>query len=152
MAQAVRDDGSRLLALNEIFVGHRSHQSAKYLLEVNEKKERQSSSGMICATGSGATGWVRSITTQRNLQEDLPGPCDSQLAWFVREPFPSINSSTTLDHGQIDQGQVLRVWSEMGEGGTLFADGIEQDPIEFLGPQYIDISVAKERLQLLVPQ
>jgi len=30
MAQAALDDGQRLLALNEVFIGHRSHQSARW--------------------------------------------------------------------------------------------------------------------------
>ena len=36
-----------LLALNEIFVGHRSHQSARYRLAVGDRHEHQSSSGLI---------------------------------------------------------------------------------------------------------
>lgn len=35
MAEARLDDGATLLALNEIFVGHRSHQSARYRLIAN---------------------------------------------------------------------------------------------------------------------
>lgn len=39
----------------------------------------------------------------------------------------------------------------MGEGGRLFADGIEQDSKEFLGPQKVTIAVAVERLELVIP-
>lgn len=152
MAQAVRDDGLRILALNEIFVGHRTHQSARYLLRYDDKEERQSSSGLICATGSGATGWIRSITQQRQLHEALPQPSAQQLAWFVREPFPSVSTGTSLDHGILLSGQSLKIRSEMGEGGTIFADGIEHDPIEFLGPQQVEIGLAAERLELVVPE
>lgn len=151
MAEALRDDGLRLLALNEIFIGHRGHQSARYLLQAGKLQERQSSSGLICATGTGATGWVRSITTQRKLGQKLPTPVDSQLAWFVREPFPSVSTGTSLDHGSVASGDSLEIVSEMGEGGTLFADGIEQDQMEFLGPQRVTVSVAMERLELVVP-
>src|SRR5262245_56333854 len=35
MAIAEREDGLRLLALNELYVGHKTHQSARYLLRVN---------------------------------------------------------------------------------------------------------------------
>lgn len=151
MAVAERDDGLRLLALNEVFVGHRSHQSARYRLRAGERLERQSSSGLICATGTGATGWARSITAQRGLREGLPAATDGRLAWFVREPFPSVSTGTSLDHGTVADGEALEIVSEMGEGGTIFADGIEQDPVEFLGPQTVRISVAKERLELVVP-
>ncbi len=152
MAEARRDDGLRLLALNEIFMGHRSHQSARYVLLAGDRRERQSSSGLICATGTGATGWARSITMQRNMDHSLPAPSDDQLAWFVREPFPSVSTGISLDFGSVDKSERLEVISEMGEGGTLFADGIEQDSMEFLGPQKVTISVANERLELVIPQ
>jgi NAD kinase len=40
MAEARLDNGERLLALNEIFVGHRSHQSARYVVKAGEMVER----------------------------------------------------------------------------------------------------------------
>ena len=57
MAEARLDDGQTLLALNEIFVGHRTRQSARYRIAIGEAEERHSSSGMIVSTGTGATGW-----------------------------------------------------------------------------------------------
>jgi hypothetical protein len=39
MVQAELDDGQRLLALNEIFVGHRTHQSARYRLGFGRASE-----------------------------------------------------------------------------------------------------------------
>jgi hypothetical protein len=44
MVDARLDDGRRLLALNEVFLGHASHQSARYALEVADEAERHSSS------------------------------------------------------------------------------------------------------------
>ena len=44
----------------------RSHQSARYTLAVGERAERQSSSGLIVATGTGATGWAASIHRERH--------------------------------------------------------------------------------------
>jgi NAD kinase len=71
MAHARLDDGQQLLALNEIFVGHRTHQSARYRIRpADEQEERHSSSGVIVSTGTGATGWARSI--QRSAQTGLP--------------------------------------------------------------------------------
>jgi len=85
MAQVEREDGQRLLALNEVFVGHRTHQSARYRLRVDGREERQSSSGLICATGTGGTGWARSIAQQRHLDLSL-GAEEPRLAWLGREP------------------------------------------------------------------
>jgi hypothetical protein len=150
MAMAEREDGQRLLALNEVFIGHRSHQSARYRLRVGQQQERQSSSGVICSTGTGCTGWARSIRDQRRLPEPLPLPDQRQLAWFVREPFPSVYTATGLDHGLLDKDKGLIVDSEMGEGGVVFADGIESDRLEFLDGHRIEVKVAHTTLNLVV--
>ena len=151
MALAEREDGQRLLALNEVFVGHQSHQSAKYRIEVDGEEERHSSSGVICATGTGSTGWARSIVEQRKLDIDLPFPTEASLAWFVREPFPSVYTGTELTWGFLSEGFQLVLHSEMGHGGVIFADGIEQDYLEFLSGQVVSISIAEDTLNLLIP-
>ena len=151
MAVAEREDGQRLLALNEVFVGHQSHQSARYRLRAGDREERQSSSGVICATGTGSTGWVRSIVEQRDLDVPLPQPEEPRLAWFVREPFPSVYTGTALDFGFLEPGSPLVLRSEMGRGGVLFADGIESDRVEFLDGHTVRIGVADDTLNLLVP-
>ena len=151
MAEARTEDGQRLVALNEIFVGHRSHQSARYVLRQGKNTERQSSSGLLCATGTGATGWARSIVGQRGLAVDLPAPEEPRVAWFVREPFPSVSTGTSLDHGFADEETPLTLVSEMGEGGALFADGIESDRIELPGGCGVRIGIAATRLRLVFP-
>ena len=151
MTVAEREDGQRLLALNEIFVGHRTHQSARYVLEASGRRERQSSSGLLCATGTGATGWARSISEQRRIERVLAGPEDPRLAWFVREPFPSVYTETKLDFGLLEPGERLLAHSEMAEGGVAFADGIESDALEFLGGQSLALRRAAEVLHLVVP-
>lgn len=151
MAVAVRDDGLELAALNELFVGHASHQSARYRLELAGERERQSSSGVICSTGTGATGWARSIALQRGLAEPLPAPVDPALLWLVREPFPSVATGTSLTLGRLGPGESLRLVSEMGEGGVVFADGIEHDYLELLAGRYVDLRLAGQTLNLVVP-
>jgi hypothetical protein len=150
MALVEREDGQTLLALNEIFVGHRSHQSARYRIRSGGREERHSSSGIICATGTGSTGWARSIGTQRGI-DGLPEPEEACLAWFVREPFPSVATGIDLNYGKLYRGESLDLTSEMGNGGVVFADGIEADYIEFLSGQAIRISIAEQRLRLVVP-
>ncbi|RWE65115.1 MAG: hypothetical protein EOS63_34985, partial [Mesorhizobium sp.] len=68
MVQAELGEGETLLALNEIFVGHRSHQSARYRIEAEGEAEDHSSSGLIVASGTGATGWARSIMEATHLE------------------------------------------------------------------------------------
>ena len=62
MVKAVLDDGQALTALNEIFIGHHSHQSARYVLTFSgESEEHQSSSGHHRLHWHGSIGWARSI-------------------------------------------------------------------------------------------
>jgi hypothetical protein len=147
MAAARLDDGQTLLALNEVFVGHRSHQSARYSLAVGERTERQSSSGLIVTTGTGATGWAASIHRERHSALVLPRPEDPRLAFFVREPWPSPHTGTSLDEGVLD-GTALSVQSEM-EGGVVFGDGIESDHLELDWGQRVEVGVAGSKLQLV---
>ena len=150
MAQVDREDGQRLLALNEVFVGHRTHQSARYRLRVDGREERQSSSGLICATGTGGTGWTKSIARQRHLELTL-GVEEPRLVWLVREPFPSVATGTDLDFGLLDADAALELVSEMGDDGVIFADGIESDRLDFLSGQLARITLAGQRLHLVVP-
>lgn len=149
MAEARLDDGQRLLALNEVFAGHRSHQSARYRVVLGGREERQSSSGVIVTTGTGATGWARSINLERRRPLDLPGPTEPAIAFLVREPFPSVATGTSIDGARLGPGEPLALVSEMNEGGVLFGDGIEEDRIDFAWGTRVEIRVAQERLRLV---
>ncbi len=149
LAEARLDDGQRLLALNEVFIGHRTHQSAKYRIRVGEKEERQSSSGLIVATGTGATGWARSIATQRKESTPLPKPIETRLAFFVREAWPSRATGTNLCQGLVDEAHPLELVSEMNNDGVIFGDGIEDDRLEFAWGMRAMIKPAAEHLRLV---
>lgn len=151
LVQALREDGQRLLALNEVFIGHQSHQSAKYTINAGNgaDPERQSSSGVIVSTGTGATGWTASICLQRGIETALPAPTSRALAWFVREPWPSVGTGTSLNFGVLGESDALTLQSELGEGGVVFGDGIESDFLEFNDGQTVTISVAPETLNLV---
>lgn len=154
MAEALLDDGQRLLALNEIFVGHRSHQSARYRLQwhshqEHSHQERHSSSGLIVATGTGATGWARSIHLERHSALKLPAPTDNRLVFFVREAFPSNATGTELTEGQLDAQTKLVVFSELDQGGVIFADGIESDALAFHWGMRLTVTTAQKSLHLV---
>lgn len=148
MVQADLDGGEQLLALNEIFVGHRSHQSARYRIEIDGAAEDQSSSGLIVASGTGQTGWARSIgeATQRTFGI---GAEESAVGYWVREPFPSVATGTALRAGRL-AGAALAVTSRMNEGGVIFADGIEQDFIAFDWGRRVELGPATRTLSLVV--
>jgi len=150
MVQAHLDDGQRLLALNEIFVGHRTHQSARYRIAWGGEEEAQSSSGVIVTTGTGATGWARSIARQRGTATPLPAATEERLVFFVREPFPSRATGIDIDQGTLGPDDTLGLRSEMNDLGTIFGDGIEDDRLEFGWGMRLEVAIAPQRLNLIV--
>jgi len=149
MVEARLDDGQRLLALNELFAGHRSHQSARYRIAHAGREERQSSSGVIVTTGTGATGWARSINGERRRPLALPGPAEAAVAFLVREPFPSVATGVAIDGAVLDQAHPLELVSEMNDGGVLFGDGIEEDRLDFGWGTRARLGPAAEVLRLV---
>lgn len=149
MVEARADDGQRILALNEVFLGHAGHQSARYVLKAGGSVERQSSSGLIVASGTGATGWAASINRERAAPLELPAPGDRALAWFVREAWPSRVTGTSLTAGRLAPPARLEVTCELGEGAVVFGDGIEADRLQPDWGQAISIGVADTALALV---
>jgi NAD kinase len=161
MAKASLNNGQTLYGVNDLFIGQRSHTSARYRLEIGERGENHSSSGIIVSTGLGSTGWLRSILTgaagiaaSLDAGDALPAPppppeatpWDANHLWFsVREPWPSTTSSATITFGRITQGQPLRVLSQMTENGVIFSDGIEKDFVEFQSGVLATIGVAERQ-------
>lgn len=148
MVEARSDDGQSLVALNEIMIGQPGHQSARYLLEVGGIVERQSSSGIIVGTGTGASGWCRSIARIQAPQLLLPEPTEQVLAWFVREPWPSPTTGVDLIAGRLDGDRLaLRV-----ESDTLvaFGDGIESDRLSLRWGQRVTVGISPRTLRTVV--
>ena len=147
MVEATTGDGRTLRALNEVFVGHRTHQSARYTLAVGGRAEDQSSSGIVVSTGTGATGWAASLNAARAQPLALPGPGDPALAWFVREAWPSPATRTTLTAGVLAGGARLEVTCRLGAGGVAFGDGMEGDALEVDWGETLSVAVAARRLR-----
>jgi NAD kinase len=162
MAEARLPDGQRMLAVNDLFIGPRSHTSARYELRWNDKQEVQSSSGLIVSTGLGSTGWMTSIVTgsmgianawspKKATMKYHPLPWDSdRLRFAVREPFPSRVTSTQLVYGEFDARKPLVLRSLMAEGGVIFSDGIEADRIALDAGVTVTIAPAVMRGRLVV--
>lgn len=149
MVHAVIPGGEKLLALNEIFVGHRTHQSAKYQIDYRDQSERHSSSGLIVTTGTGATGWARSISRERPMETRLPEPEERGLVFLVREAWPSVYTQTDCTVGWIDDGERLEITSRM-DNGIIFGDGVESDCIEFGWGRRVQVALADRVLRLVV--
>lgn len=157
-AEARTNDGQRLLGVNDLFIGPRSHTSARYALQWHGEQEEQSSSGIIVSTGFGSSGWFKSVlagaigvTGQKT--HPLAKGFDWQakkLYFTVREPFPSRTSGAHLVFGAIEGEEVLRLESHMPENGVVFSDGIESDYLNFNSGTVLTVGVAADHGQLVV--
>lgn len=141
LAEMELGDGQRLLAFNDLFVGMRSHVSARYRITVSARSESQSSSGILISTGAGSTGWMSSVFNMAAGVVAFAGGegarvprfawDDGRLLFAVREPFVSRHSSASIVAGWIEQGSEIRIESQMPAGGVVFSDGIEHDFLDF---------------------
>ncbi|EGX58350.1 hypothetical protein SZN_18301 [Streptomyces zinciresistens K42] len=151
MVEAVTDDTQRLVALNEIYLGAAGHQTARYRLGLEDDGgvvEAQASSGVIIGTGTGATGWLRSVWQERGGRLRLPSPTEERLLWFVREAWPSPATGTSQVAGELATGLRLRLTVE-SERLVAFGDGMETDALELTWGQTIRIGLCRDRLRLL---
>ena len=149
MVEAVLDDGQSLLALNDLYLGDPGHQSSRYTLTVPERgAERQSSSGIIVGTGTGATGWSSSIASDRALIDLLPTAETGSLAWFVREAWPSPATGRSLSFGALAAGERLEIVAE-SELLVAFGDGIERDRLSIAWGQRLAVAASDRRLALV---
>ena len=162
MAEARRPDGQVMVAVNDLFIGPRSHISARYEIALGERREVQSSSGVIVSTGLGSTGWMRSVVTGAvGVASELRGkrwpwaftgtPWDRrELVFAVREPFPSRSSQATLVYGAVLEDETLTLTSQMAEHGVVFSDGIEADYLEFNAGTRLEIRVAERSGRVVI--
>jgi NAD kinase len=161
MAKATMANGQVLYAVNDLFIGARSHTSAIYEIATEKGKETQSSSGVIVSTGLGSTAWFKSIVTGSLAIAGAFGgksgmPYSSQswdsaeLRFAVREPFPSRTSQVTLVYGELKKSEQLRMRSLMPENGVIFSDGIEADRLDFNSGTEAQIGVADREGRLVV--
>lgn len=160
LAEVVLNDGQKLLAFNDLFLGPHSHTSALYRIGWRKHTELQSSSGILVATGAGSTGWVSSAF---NMASGIAGLCggkpgrpvrigweDPRLLFIVREPFISKHSSAGIVAGMLGPGEELTIESRMPVGGVIFSDGMVADFLKFNSGAIAHIRAAQQRAHLVV--
>lgn len=191
MAKAATSDKQEIYAVNDLFIGAKSHVSARYQIDFNHKSEMHSSSGIIISTGLGSTGWLKGILSgsyglvssllrfsqnpdeKKNITNQGDKELNSesffqmfdigsitgnlglgweseQLAFSVREPFPSKSSQAQLVFGLINSSNQLKITSNMAQNGVIFSDGIESDFLNFTSGVEATISVADRKGNLVV--
>jgi NAD kinase len=157
MAQAKLNNGQTLRAVNDLFIGPRTHTSARYRIRIGDLEENQSSSGIIVSTGLGSTGWLRSILAGAEgissaASGKPPRSSDGSFDWSadylrfsVREPWPSKNSGAGITFGKIVRSKPLALVSQMPENGVIFSDGIENDFLQFNSGTEAVVSLSKSK-------
>lgn len=157
-AEAKMNDGQRLLAFNDLFIGISSHTSARYKISYDNREEEQSSSGLIVSTQTGSTGWLSSVFNmaygvaglfEKKLKPKQPELNDSELLFAVREPFQSVRTQIGISAGIIKDHQSLKIESLMPANGIIFSDGIESDFLKFNSGAIATIGIAKETATLV---
>jgi NAD kinase len=163
MAKASLNDGQVIHAVNDLFIGQKTHVSSRYHLRLGKQEEYQSSSGIIVSTGLGSSGWLKSVLTgAANIVSQASGMKISaspekeldwgvrQLYFSVREPFPSKTSKANLIFGKVTGDNPLKILSQMPENGVIFSDGIESDFLQFNSGIEATISVSEKKGHLVV--
>jgi NAD kinase len=159
LAEAALADGQRLVAFNDLFIGARTHVSARYRITIGAVAEEQSSSGVLVSTGAGSTGWMSSVFNMARGVADFTGGAagpgrtlpweDPRLLYVVREPFRSKHSQTTMIAGTIAGGGEVVLESLMPSGGVIFGDGVEADFLAFESGARVSLRAARQRAQLV---
>ncbi|MEM1136696.1 MAG: sugar kinase [Bacteroidota bacterium] len=157
-AEAKLNDGQRLLAFNDLFIGAASHVSARYKIAFNKQTEEHSSSGIIVSTQAGSTGWLSSIFNMANgitssfgkkSLRKRPAINDKELLFAVREPFKSVRTQIGINMGIIQDHNNLTIESLMPTNGVIFSDGIEKDFLKFNSGAIATIGIADEQAVLV---
>lgn len=145
------DDGQQVRGLNEVYVGDRGHQSARYLMRTPDGRgEPQSSSGVVVGTGTGATGWCASLARAHPSGPALPEPDEPALCWFVREAWPSPTTGTSLVAGRLTAGEQVEL-TIASDQLVVFSDGGEADRLVATRGQRVTVGLGERRLHLVAP-
>ena len=166
MAKASLNNGQTLYGVNDLFIGPKTHTSARYFIRCGGAGEAHSSSGVIVSTGVGATGWLKSLLTGAGAIANAAGDrgksdprqpglyeraitgfnWESDYLYFtVREPFPTKTTKAKLVFGRVTPESPLMLESQMAENGVIFSDGIEQDFLEFNSGTKAVIGIAEKK-------
>lgn len=163
LAEVRLDDDQRLVAFNDLFIGARSHVSARYRIGWRGRSEPHSSSGVVISTGAGSTGWLSSIFNMAGgilaltagATASLARPSlrweDPRLMFVVREPFISRHSRAGVVAGIVEPSEELRLESAMPSSGVIFSDGVEADYLNFNSGAVAHIRAAPQKAHLVVP-
>src|SRR5262245_17668318 len=99
LAKATLNDGQKLYAVNDLFIGQRTQVSAYYRVRLGERQEDHCSSGIIVSTGAGSTGWLRAVLAGAAgvMEQLLPAPSASASYASRRAQPPEVVAPSPVD-------------------------------------------------------
>lgn len=104
------------LALNEFLIAHKEPAaSSRYRLNAKGQSEKHVCSGLLVATPSGSTGFLRSEGGSVLAIDE------QNFAFLERAPFLRLGEQHKLRAGLLQRGEALVIVSEM-EGGMVYID------------------------------
>jgi NAD kinase len=121
MARAKVQDGQELLAVNDFFIGQKTHTSARYVIKYGGLKEPQSSSGVIVSTGLGSTGWMKSIIAGASR---INGS-------VIGRPYGGRQEAENLTEVDDEPSEVMPIMMLQDAGNFSKARGIEDEEMCF---------------------
>jgi NAD kinase len=118
MAKVTLNTGPTLHAVNDFFIGPRTHISARYQIRLGEVAENHSSSGVIISTGLGSTGWLKSLLTGAAA---ITQSAESVLGSTGHWPVPSGDSPDGI--GVMAGDRLREIAPHVPVGGSPTASG-----------------------------
>lgn len=134
-------------AVNEVYIGHKySSGMSRYVLNFNNKEEKQMSSGIVITTGAGSTAWYSNIYHNLFWKFGFLGSSfnkDSEkLKFVVMNPNRHGINICKIKNGIIKKGDIFKIKSIMNFDGCISVDGnTEERMYEFNRGATANISV-----------
>ena len=162
LADATLNDGQRLLAFNDLFLGARSHVSALYRIvcgvsapETQSSKRRSGFDrrrfhrlDFLCLQhGFGCDEFLRRATGQGHSHALGRSASVIRRSGAVYQP-PLAEAGIVA--GMLETGEELVLESLMPSGGAIFSDGMEADFLQFNSGAIVRVRAAEQRARLVV--
>ena len=150
MAKASLNDGQQIYAVNDLFIGPKSHTSARYTLELGDTRESQSSSGIIVSTGAGRPAgfgrfWRRRRCGLRIRQSPTAAASSRFVSVRCRGRSAVLQRPRAVRQQHVDRR--TGVWKDYSPTETRrqFADADRRS--DFLGRHRVGLSALQQRLR-----
>lgn len=118
--------------------------TSRYVIEFNNQREEQRSSGVVISTGSGSFAWYKSAGGE-------PFSCEEEkMKFLVREIYEANLFKPKVRNGTIEGEEKIILESKRKDGGVVAIDGIVTYPFNF--GDKVEVRTCKQNLRVIVPK